>query len=230
MSKYIVVLLIIFGGGQAKGQMSLRELDFFRIPQKKIKKFIKQQIKNHKVCICDLSPSCPLDKDVSNFHKHEKEYLIDNSLQKVWNNYIHADPVDAWKSNKVSLGCVVSKNENDVMYRDDKYFGIDTGQVYFLNLKLMVGVYNLAVAFEVINLDEENKIIEFSYIEGGKALGKQQLHFVADGEKYTKIIHTSRFKSDSAIRDRFLYPFFHERLINQFHDNMLNIISSEEVI
>jgi hypothetical protein len=219
----ILLLLSIFTGLQA--QMSLYEIDIYRIPQKKVKKFIKNQLDNEIIAFSDLIPSCPDDSDLSDFSVHEKIFTVDTSIAVTWENYINANPTQSWESRIVSFGVLLHKNKHDIVYRNENYSGIDTGQVYFLNLRIFQGIYNLAVAFEVVDINMENRTIEFSYIEGGKALGRQQLKFHEMEDGSTEIIHTSSFKSESNIRDKFLYPFFHERSINQFHKNMARMIA-----
>jgi hypothetical protein len=81
-------------------------------------------------------------------------------------------------------------------------------------------IKNMATAFEIITVDKEKGIIEFSYIEDNTTHGKQQMNFEQTAEGFTKIIHRSYFKSGSPIRDRYFYPYFHTRLINAYHRNM----------
>jgi hypothetical protein len=121
----------------------------------------------------------------------------------------------------VSFGLLISKWQNTVMYRNDEYFaGIDTGQVFYVNLKIMKGLYNLAVGLEIVNIDSTNKSITFSYLKGGKSRGEQTIYFVPTRKGHTEIIHQTAFKSNSFFRDRFLYPYFHRIAINEFHRNM----------
>ena len=49
--------------------------------------------------------------------------------------------------------------------------------------------------------------------------GKQTIQFIADGDK-TIIKHTAYFKSKSTFRDKYLYPKFHVKFIDEFHANI----------
>jgi hypothetical protein len=121
----------------------------------------------------------------------------------------------------VSFGLLVSTWNNEILYRGDQnYTGIDTGQVIFVNLRILKGLYNLAVGLEIVDIDNTRKSITYSYIKGGKSRGKQTLYFRPTGKGYTRIIHQTAFKGDSFIRDRYLYPYFHRIAINEFHRNM----------
>ena len=91
----------------------------------------------------------------------------------------------------------------------------------------MKGLYNLAVGLEIIDIDTTNKSITYSYIQGGKSRGKQTIFFFPAKNGFTEIIHQTAFKSDSYIRDRYLYPYFHRIAINEFHRNMKRSLQEE---
>lgn len=201
-------------------QKSLQDIDMYLIPQKKVKQFITNQIQNNILHFTDVMPSCDKDDDISGYWKHEKSYKIKENIDDVWENYLTADPSDVWEGHIVSFGMLFSKITNEVVYRNEEYNHIDTGQVYYVNLKFWHGVYNLAVAFEVINVDEEHKVLEFSYVKSGISHGKQRIHFVADEKGNTRIYHDTYFRSHSNLRDRILYPHFHKKVINEYHRNM----------
>jgi hypothetical protein len=93
----------------------------------------------------------------------------------------------------------------------------------------MAGLYNLAVGFEITHIDYEHKQIEFSYIEGGKAKGVQTLRFSETKAGTTKLVHQTYFKSHSNFRDRFFYPRYHKKVINEFHKNVVNKWLNAEV-
>ena len=70
--------------------------------------------------------------------------------------------------------------------------------------------------------DEQERFIHLSYIDGGKSTGDQIIQIEETPEGYTKVIHTSAFKSDSNFRDKYLYPHFHTKILNEYHRNMRN--------
>jgi hypothetical protein len=51
--------------------------------------------------------------------------------------------------------------------------------------------------------------------------GTQDIHFEELPDGSTKISHLTHFRSRSAFRDRELYPVFHEKLVGEFHQNVL---------
>jgi hypothetical protein len=203
-------------------QYCLEDIDLNRIPQKKIRNFILAQEKNHVNKFSQIEPSWEQGQDMSSFHDLESTYIVKDSLEKVWELYKSVSPAISWNGRIISFGLLFVKGTNFVMYHDDNtYSRLDTGQVFYVNLKLLLGIYNLAVGLEIVGIDSVNKSIRFSYIHGGKSEGEQTIHFVNFDNGYTKIIHSTAFKSDSKFRDRYLYPHFHKKSINEFHHNIL---------
>ena len=214
--------LIIFAYFQTQsfGQLKLEDIILGRIQQKKIRKYIECEIKEGKHQFCDIHPSWNNGEDMSFFRKKEMTYFLKGNLQDIWQSYVSANPSKSWNGRRISFGLLLQKFPGNIFYNQDSIMGIDTGQVYFLNLKLMLGIFNLPVAFEIIKVDTEEKIIEFSYIEGNKSIGVQQIKFMDVDDEHIKIMHISYFKSDSHFRDKWMYPFFHTKIVNDFHRNM----------
>jgi hypothetical protein len=200
-------------------QASVNDIDFDLIRHRQIINYINQQKEDRVNKLSDFIASCSSTSDFSSYEKQEKEYLIKESLPIVWASYTQANPAKSWDGKLVSFGLLISKKTNDIFYPGDDIPGIDTGQVIFLDLEFLGGKYHLAMAFEIINKDPENGIVEFSYLEGNKTVGIQRLEFTPTEKGYTKIVHSSFFKSPSKLRDKILYPYFHKRLINEFHKN-----------
>ncbi len=216
-----IILLILFTNAfQCNGQDSFDEIDFDRIPQKKVREYIVQQEESSIVSFSDIEPSMKTDSETAGYKVHTKEYYVNDSLQKVWHHYIYTNPADAWDGKKVTVGLVYSNKKNQVVYNNEKVARLDTGQVVYLNLKFMKGVLNLATAIKFITIDLVNYIVEYSYIKGNKTEGKQRMEFFEDEKGHTCIVHSSYFKSNSRLRDRFFYPYFHDKFSNEFHRNM----------
>lgn len=205
-------------------QVELRKIQIDSITQPKVRDFILKQSKDSILYPNDLNPSCKSHQDMSGFHKQVRSYVINDSISKVWNTYLTTSPARSWDGRKIKFGALLSKKNNSLLYSGTENAEIDTGQVIFLNLKLLKGLYNLALAFEIITIDNVNHTIEFSYINGNVSKGLQRVHFVQTTRGNTRIIHTSYFKSSSRMRDWFIYPFFHEKATDEFHRNMLRLV------
>jgi hypothetical protein len=217
-SAFFLSLLMLCGKNYS--QKSMDDIDLHQIHQKKIRNFIHKQISNNTHQFNDIRPTTKDSAAFSSFRKKEQSFLIKENIAKVWQAYSTVSPPQAWTGKHISFGVLISKNTNDILYGYNSFPNLDTGEVVFLNLRLLKGTYNLAVAFEITSVDDSRKIIEFSYINGDKTQGIQTIHFVRTLEGYTRIIHSTLYKSSSAFRDRTLYPFFHKKVVREFHKNI----------
>lgn len=220
MNRFIIVSsFILFFVSVATGQMYLADVQFDRIEEQSVEAYLKRQIDNDVQTFSDVKPSLNTNSSTEGFGYCECEYVVKGSLEEVWSHYISTNPAEAWNAGKMEFGMMFSKQANELVYPDDKFDGIEPGQVIYLNLHLLK-VKNIATAFEIIRVDKENEVIEFSYLEDNLTHGKQQLRFFETGKGFTKIVHRSYYKSKSVLRDFLLYPYFHTRLTNNYHRNM----------
>lgn len=227
--KYFLFLVFLLNVFLCNSQMTFSEIDFNKVPQKKVQEFLIEQQNNHIHSLIEIQPSIKQNSELKGYRNHAKEYFLKDSLIKVWQHYIVTNPGDSWNGKIVSFGMLFSKKDEQIVYRNEYVSHIDTGQVVFLNLKLLKGIANLATVFEFITIDKKERIIEFSYINGNITKGKQRLQFIETNKGYTRILHTSFYKSSSLFRDRFLYPFFHDKISNEFHRNMKKLYYKNKV-
>lgn len=212
-------------------QPMLVDLEMERIPQRKVRAFLGKQIENSRVFFSDMEASCQNNSDLDSFSKVEHTFQVNSDIETVWKAYKSSSMAEAWNTKNVSFGVLFHKWDDMVLYNSDVDYsaGVDTGQVFFLNLKILKGIYNLAVGMEIVEVDSVNNEIQFSYIKGGKSEGAQTIKFVALEDGTTQIIHSSAFRSSSHFRDRRIYPFFHQRLIIEFHENILKSALSDQL-
>jgi hypothetical protein len=201
------------------------------IPQRKVRNYMVSSEIDHMNDFSSIHPSWKGGIDESKFNINEKTFYLKEKLSNVWNCYRHLNFVRAWNGKSVRFGLLIVKSSNSVIYTNDPILPeVDTGQVYFLGLRLIKGLFNIPVAFEITNIDEEMKILEFSYIDGNKTEGKQTLMFIDNGDGTTNIVHKSYFRSNSSFRDNILYPFFHKKFIREFHENMKEYLENSSVL
>jgi hypothetical protein len=215
-----------FSSGYAWSQIP-QTINLKDVPQRKVRKYIEERDINHMQDFNGIHSSWKKGIDESTFQFHEKTFFLKDKLAHVWDCYKQANPTKSWKGPFVNFGLLISKKSNSVVYSGNSIFPeIDTGQIYFLDLKLMRGLFNLPMAFEIIKLDPIQRIIEFSYIDGNKSKGKQTIQFTDNDDGRIRITHKSYFKSDSRFRDNMLYPYFHRKFIKEFHRNMKQMVKS----
>lgn len=227
----VISVFIILGLSSQPGiSQILKKINLEEIPQRKVRQYIVSRNIDKMKDFSLIHASWKKNIDASTFHVIEKTFYLKSKLSDVWEFYRHANPFEMLNGKSLRFGLMISKFSNSVTYSDNSSFPtLDTGQVYFLDIKLIKGLFNVPVAFEFINIDPEKKIVELSYIDNNISRGKQTLQFFDDGEGRTRIAHNSYFKSESSFRDDFLYPYFHKKFIREFHRNMKHLIKDENL-
>jgi hypothetical protein len=228
----VIILLFISGfPSQFSFSQVAQTIRLEEIPQRKVRNYMVSSEINQMDDFSLIHPSWKSDIDESEFSVNEKIFYLNKQISSVWNCYRHVNFIKAWNGKSVRFGLLIVKSSNTVLYPGDKLFPeVDTGQVYFLNLRLMKGLLNVPVAFEITNIDEDLQILEFSYIEGNKSEGKQTIRFFNNGDGRTRIVHRSYFRSNSSFRDNILYPHFHKKFIREFHEYMKKYLDDEDII
>jgi hypothetical protein len=179
----------------------------------------KHKLRNSLDLDC-LSPKCYNETDNGHFYTHSKTYLINYNIEKVWGAYLNIPPKLAWSGSKLAFSFTYDPPKRNFTYADDKYTGMKDNQLVFIVIKLLFGVFKLAVTHFVSKVSEKDKKVKLCYVEGGKASGSQMINFESVSENETRIIHVTKYKSDSKFRDEKLYPIIHEMIINAFHKNV----------
>lgn len=196
--------------------MSIDSVDFNRIQHKKVRKLISQQKHFGVRTFDDIQPVCYSSLDSGTFKIFKKSQLIKQDINVVWNNLIHQSPSDEFDGRIVTFGFLYSKRMNRFLYKNETYDGIEEGQILFFNLRVLSGIKNLAVAMEVTRLDNDQKEIEYCYVDHGSTEGTQKFTLTSTPEGFTEITQITRYKCKSKLRDKRLYSFFHERIVNEF--------------
>jgi hypothetical protein len=226
--RFILFSLFIFYKQLGYGQDSLRNIDVKQIPQKKIRLFIHKHILAHHAKFSDLHSEYSGNSDSAKYIKEEQRFILKEKITKVWSAYRSFQPAEIWKGKLITFGVSFSRNAKTIAYRTTLKSSIDTGEIILLNLSLLKGTVNIAVGLEITSIDSIKQCIEFSYINGDISQGIQRIQLVTTPDGYTQVIHTTLFKSSHAFRDRYIYPFFHRKTVNEFHKNMRELVYSRQ--
>jgi hypothetical protein len=117
----------------------------------------------------------------------------------------------------VRFGLQYSRNQNTFSYPDNtQYKGIEAGQILILNLRLLNGLFNLAVGHEIKEVNDVQHFIRICYLENGASRGSQFIRLSVT-DNGTQVTHETFYKSNSWIRDKIFYPSLHEKAISEFH-------------
>lgn len=209
MNKATQILLFILLG-LAVSSCASEEKITYRIEKKKLE--VSEKLRSFKTSLSEAD-------NLSGFYKHEKTFIIPGNIEEVWPLYCQVGPKNMWSGPKTKFKMAYSKPEKTGFFRREKDIpGPSEGMVYEVKLRVFK-LFKIPVTFEVTKLSDEKKVIEFTYGLENKSHGKQILQF-EDVSSGTSITHTSYFKSGNKVRDKKLYPFFHEKYIDEFHKTM----------
>lgn len=215
---YILTLLLY--AQVLTAQLHLTDVRLEDIRYAKVREYIEGQIANNTLTFQDIQPSLTPESELKNFAMMERSYLLKGSVEEVWNHYINTPPSESWNSQLVKYSLLYSGLTNQLYYSGEYGEKLSIDEVIYLNIRFLYGVMNLALAFQITEIDSVCRIIELSYIKGNITEGKQQILFFERENRQTQVIHRSYFKSSSFWRDHLLYPFFHARVTGSFHRNM----------
>jgi len=197
-------------------------LDSQHIYQKGKKRFINNKYLKNIHSFDELNPTCVDESDSDSYNYQYETFYIKGNINKIWNSYKHLSLPDIYSGHIINFGFMYSKPQKRLFYIDsNNYDGMKEGQVFFINLDLLGGLKKLIVAYEVTNIDDQNKVIQFCYIKDGVSEGSQKI-ILSDAENgYTKVQHNTVYKSSSKLRDKYIYPPFHKRIVKEFHKNLM---------
>jgi len=167
----------------------------------------------------DLRPSVDDTFDRSKYSRHDGTYLLQAPIEKVWQTCMTISPSELWTGKRILSLTFIYDHKNEKLLTEYANYSLDSSQIYFINLRVIWGLYNLPTALMVTKVDEASKTIIFTYLKNGKSEGRQVLHFEPEGTG-TRIIHTTHFASGSHFRDKRLYPYFHQKTITELHKNI----------
>lgn len=224
--KLIVLLGILSWSTRCFAQLSINSTDLNRISQKKVRSLLQKQQLDGIEFFSDLKASCYSSQDSISYSFHKSSSTIKERIQNVWNKLKSIKPRDEYRGKMVTFGLLYSSKTDRVLYSDDDYQGIEEGEIIYLNLKLLGGVKNIAVALEVTKVDDESKTIQLCYLNHGMTAGTQQIKLEENTDGNTVICQETRYKNLSKFREKWLYPLFHQQAVNELHKNLCMLIET----
>lgn len=201
-------------------KQNLMKVDFEKVKQSKVKRFLLHHKLNDVTGFTKLESICYNPEVEASYQKHHQTFLIKNNVESVWHTYKTIHPKEAWNGEMVSFGVQYSKSSNSINYLNDHYTGMQQGQILVLNLKMFWGLLHLAVAHQVSEVNEQQRMIKLCYMKGGASEGSQWITLHETEEGFTEVSHLTLYKSKSKFRDTKLYPRLHAKAIAEFHGNV----------
>lgn len=217
-----IILFLMALAGQA--QIRISEMNISQIKQKSIRNFIKNQIDSGLVYFEDFQSSVNAQTDTNKFDSNIHRFHLRQTPATTWNAYLTAHPAKVWNGKIVSFGFIYSPVNKLVIFPDDKYPGLETGQIFFIEMRVFWGLAKFPVCFMVTKIDKNQHSITFSYVSSGTSKGSQTISLVDDGKGETTTIHSSIHKTENVLRDKTLYPIYHLKAIKEVHQNIRNML------
>jgi hypothetical protein len=227
MKKLLVCIISAILFSPAFSQAPNDRVDLAKIQQRSVRDLVQHEGVRSASDFQALNTSCYRQEDSLNYHLHLKTYHVKAGIEDVWKEYSTVTPRQAWSGKMVHFGFLYSRLQNRFIYADSDSEPMDIGNIIYVNLKLLNGLKNLGVAFEVTDMDPVKKQIRFCYLKDGVSKGSQEIHFTPQADGTTLITHETHYRSDSRFRDRSLYPRFHEKLVGEFHENLRKMIEGK---
>ena len=221
MSKINIIFILLFFGAVLQAQVPICEADAQKLGYKKVVKYLKKnESLNNLYYFSEIQPSINDSNNLGRFYFHNANFTINAPIWKVWKTCMTTSPANLWKGKMLGLSFVYSNNSDKMFYCGDQQFDtLELNQIYFINLRIM-HVFNVAVALMITKIDADEKIMEFTYIEGNKSIGKQTMRLLETNDSETKIVHETFYTSGSKFRDKRLYPRFHQIAITDLHEQI----------
>ncbi len=221
-SQSLLLICFLFTTNIVFGQVN--DVDLERITPKNLKKsLVKTQlfmVDN----IINLPTTCPRIKDSTHYF-HNYTVYFDAPIDSVWNAYNTVSPTKVWNSKIISFGFAYARADNQLYYEDEIIDHLEVGQIQFLSLRYLGGIFKLTNALELTKIDENSKSLQFCYMRYGKSQGTQIIKLTEENGR-TKVTHNTYYKSGSKFRDKRLYPYFHEITVKDLHENIGAILNN----
>ncbi|PZX60186.1 hypothetical protein LV84_00456 [Algoriphagus ratkowskyi] len=164
----------------------------------------------------------------SSYHEHLETYIYEENFDTVWDAYYFISPEKAWSGKMLHFHRQYCRQSGEEVFPGQSYTaGLDQGQVIILNLHVFAGLIKLQVGHEIVEINKDKKMIKICYLENSKSEGSQYILFKTLPNGSTEVEHKTYYKSGSIFRDKFIYPYFHTKAINEFHGNVRDLIVSK---
>lgn len=222
-----ILIIFILTAFNTQAQTRLSDIDTSCIKQKSICNFLKSQMDSGVVNFEDFKPSVDAQTDTSQFDSNIHFFRLRQAQAAAWNAYLTSHPAKVWQGKIVSCGLIYSPISKRVIFPDDKSPGLEPGQIFFIEMRVLCGLVKFPVCFMVTQIDESHHAITFSYVSSGLSKGSQTIRLTDDGKGGTKIIHSSIHQTENILRDKTLYPIYHRKAIKEVHKNIRNILETQ---
>ncbi len=226
--RIVPALVWIFTSFSSAAQTRLSDIEPSGIKQKSIRLFLKQQQDKGIIFFEDFRPSVTDQTDSSLFDSNVHHFKLRQAQDKAWNAYLSAHPATVWQGKIVSCGLIYSPSLKKTIFPTDDYPGLEVGQIFFIEMRVLCRLVKFPVCFMVSGIDRGKQTISFSYVESGASRGAQTIRLTENRNGETQIIHSSIHLTQNKLRDKTLYPIYHKKAISEVHRNIRRILGQND--
>jgi len=180
-------------------------------------------IENNRPAVSEMEDMIQSDtEDLTDFREHIRYYIIDRDIETAWKAYTTVSLEKYWQGPMATFSSMLNPSTGEQYSAGDPDIpAVSPGQIIKLNL-LIDDYIHIPVYFQIRIVDEEDKVIEFVYMEQNTSHGKQVISFSSfetNGVPVTLVRHRSWFQSDSSFRDALFYGHYHTLTVDEFHQS-----------
>lgn len=161
--------------------------------------------------VSSYTRSCESFDACNHMNYHSKTYTYKGNAQDAYQHLLDLGPKGIWKSSS-RFELEYDPESRSFLGKNHELPSLNLGQIFFLELDITKKM-QIPVAFEIIELNAETRTATFSYLNQNKSHGAQRISFHQDGENFN-VVHETHFKSSSNFRDKYLYGYFHTKLLD----------------
>jgi hypothetical protein len=209
----------------------------FEVDQQRLSKVAAKFIKTNKN-INAYEASCSdlyqCERFTSNKHTfennlyryHAKTYHLPVTRSQFFMALTSAHPKEIWQGDS-RFELSIDQANKKLFYKDENHPGLRVGNIVLLELTARVNNVlktKIPVAFKIIEMDESQGIVSFSYLKQNKSKGIQKLQITELPDGTITVLHASRFQSGSDFRDDYMYAPIHEKLTDDFYEHLEKLI------
>jgi hypothetical protein len=221
ISTWIACFVMMTGGWCLSQPSKLIDLNrVSKVTQKKLKKMGVDQYTRYD----QFELSVNGDFDPTRYRYNHMAFVIERPLDEVWFAYLLSNPSTAWSGKSLKFDFAYSKRHQQIYYRDDVVPNAHEGMGVFILMNILY-LTKITGAMEITRIDHSTKEIDYTYLEKNTSHGRQFLRFTALTGAQTRLDHDTYSTSGIRWRD-WIYPKIHEKLVFQFHQNVMTTIQA----
>lgn len=150
--------------------------------------------------------------------KHSKTYELSITQKELFSTLLNDHPKEIWNGDS-KFQLLYRPSTQEVFGAKSQALKLELGDIVILELIIKMNMLQvkIPVAFKIIELDEKEGLLTFSYLTNNKSKGIQQLSLKGSSSGKISLTHTTRYLSGNSLRDKHIYQPFHVKMTDDFY-------------